>query len=988
MYRFRLTIAGGLLVCASAVAMAATAALRSPRPGAVVDQLPLVVLIIGASIAIYGFVRQASASQRELRSSEALFRHLFDSSPFPAVVTRLSDGAVLAINQRTSDRFAFPPEEAAGLKPRRFYVDPTQRDAIFERVARGEAVDGTLVQFRSARGELFWALVSARQVRYHNQLSMLAVFYDVSERIAAEEALRRSEQRLAAQSEALTQLTARQTGGSGRFEAVGSTPRVERFDDRLKTILETCARTLEAARVSMWRFDDRAESIRCLALYELPAGRHTQGTVLQRKDFPAYFDALEHERFVAAGDARTDPRTSEFTTAYLVPNGITSMFDVPLRQKDALIGVLCVEHVGEARTWTVDERNFMLSVANLLVVAQVDDERRAALRRLAESEARARLIVDTAHDAFIGMDARGNIMSWNAQAVQTFGWSAEEAVGRSLAQTIIPESYREAHQRGLRRFLESGEAPVVNKRLELAALHRDGREFPIEITITQPISIDGGYFFGAFLRDISERKQREEELRSAKESAEAATRAKSEFLANMSHELRTPLNGVLGYTQLLQRDRGMSPSQREALDAIGKCGAHLLDLINDVLDLSKIEAGRIDLEVVPCDIRQVTVDVKYVVAEPVQRKGLRLHVRVEPGIPRRALLDGRHLRQVLLNLLGNAVKFTEHGEVTLSIARARNDRLRFEVADTGIGIEPDSLVEIFDAFRQTRRGAAAGGSGLGLTISQRLVRSMGGELQVESEAGRGSRFWFDLPLVEAPDSGAGRTAEPELDLAPDVRLAPGVELTALVADDSSVNRRILASLLESAGAHVITAAGGLEAIELARQHRPDVILMDLRMEDVDGFEATRRIHAQPETATIPVLAVTASAFGDVRQAACAAGCLDFVPKPVRAEKLFAKLQQHLGVTFVRPADSPASTPSPSEPAASLDPEVARRIHDAATIGNVAALDALVQELSREGGGAAAHAARIAALAAAFDYEGLIALAVRATGEGGASVAHG
>jgi PAS domain S-box-containing protein len=799
---------------------------------------------------------------------------------------------------------------------------------------------------------------------------MLAVFYDVSERIQAEEALRVSEQRLAAQSEALTELTARQT--SAATGVVGHPAGLPSFEARLKTILETCARTLSVGRVSMWELDEPGEAIRCVLQVAGDGRPDAHGNVLHRRDLPRYFHALEHERFIAAPDARSDPRTSEFTASYLVPNGIGAMFDVPLRQEDALQGVLCVEHVGGPRHWSVDERNFMLSVANLVVVAHIDHQRQAALRLLAESEARARLIVDTAHDAFVGMDEKGEIVSWNAQAASTFGRSAEEALGRSLASTIIPEQYRKAHERGLQHFLASGEAPVVNKRLELTGLHRSGREFPIEITITQPIAVEGGYFFGAFLRDISERRQREAELQQAKESAEAATRAKSEFLANMSHELRTPLNGVLGYAQLLQRDRSLTSTQREALDAIAKCGVHLLDLINDVLDLSKIEAGRIDLEVVPCDIRQATVDLKYVVTEPIHRKGLRLQVSVSPEIPSRVMLDGRHLRQVLLNLLGNAVKFTPHGEVRLAIARPVAERLRFEVMDTGIGIEPENLQEIFRAFRQTRSGATAGGTGLGLTISQRLVRSMGGELQVESELGRGSRFWFELPFIEAPDAPA--PLERDSDLTFDVRLAPGVELTALVVDDSSVNRRILASLLESAGARVITAASGLEAVELARQHRPDVVLMDLRMEDIDGFEATRRIHAQPETTTTPVMAVTASAFGDVREAARAAGCVDFVPKPVRAECLFEKLQQHLDVSFIRPAEAVKPEMFAEESVDPLPADVARRVREAATIGNVAELDALVQELVARGGSSASHAAKIAALAAAFDYEGLVAWA--------------
>jgi PAS domain S-box-containing protein len=773
--------------------------------------------------------------------------------------------------------------------------------------------------------------------------------------------VRENGRRLAAQSQALTELTARQTGVSVSVA------------DRLRLILETCARTLHVSRVSMWRFEDNGATIRCDDLYEFTSGRHSSGDRLFAADVPAYFAAIGHDRIVAASDAHTDPRTKEFSAVYLTAHGIGAMLDVPLRQEDRPIGVMCIEHVGGPRAWTFDEQNFALSLANLVVVALADADRRQAVQNLAESEARSRLVLDSAHDAFIGMDSDGRVVSWNPQAESTFGWTRDDIIGKPLSETIIPEGFRAAHQAGLQRFHETGEAPIVNRRLEIRGLHRSGREFPIEITVTNPVRAGRGYFFGAFVRDISERLRHEDELRTAKETAEAATRAKSEFLANMSHELRTPLNGVIGYAQLLHRDQSLSPSQREALDAISTCGAHLLDLINDVLDLSKIEAGRMDVEPAPCDIRQVAIDLHYVIDERAQRKGLIFTTEIAPSVGKRVMLDGRHLRQVLLNLLGNAVKFTSQGEVRLEISQRDGARLRFDVIDTGIGIEPGNLTAVFQAFRQTKSGAELGGTGLGLTISNRLVRAMGGELKVESAPGKGSRFWFELPLIEAEEPTLAPAETADGSVSSDARLAPGEQLTVLVADDSSVNRRILAGLLESAGVRVVTAAGGIEAVELTRAHRPDVVLMDLRMTDLSGFEATRRLAADQATASIPVLAVSASAWAEVRQQARDAGCLDFLAKPVKADVLFTKLQRFIGARFVSP------TAKPEAPLPRLTPDIptrdlAARIRDAAAIGSVADLDALAEELSAAGEGPGALGQRIAALTATFDYEALLRLA--------------
>jgi PAS domain S-box-containing protein len=891
--------------------------------------------------------------------SSGPFEHLFDISPFPAVISRMRDYAVVAINRRTSELFGLSHEQAIGLKTTDYYADLSHRERLRAPLEQHGRADDVLLHLKRPNGATFWARASARLITWEGEPAVLTVIEDIDEELHARRRLQESERRLAAQSLALTALTAAHVDPA------------ETFETRLRRILEMAADTLQAQRASMWRFDAAHAVIECVDLFLGTARQHQSGALLARQAAPAYFDALERERVIAAHDARTDPRTCGFESSYLIPHDIRSMLDVPLRSGETVSGVLCIEHVGSERAWTVDEQNFAVSTANLIAVAIADERRREALVQVAESDARAHMILDTAHDAFIGMDAGSTIVAWNAQAERTFGWTAQEAIGRNLAETIIPQSFRDGHLRGMQRFLTTGEAPVVNRRLELRGLHRDGHEFPVEITITSPMRRDSGYFFGAFLRDISDRIERDELLRTAKEAAEAATRAKSEFLANMSHELRTPLNGVLGYAQLLQRDRGLNGAQREALDAITKCGAHLLDLINDVLDLSKIEAGRIDIEQTATDLVQLTTDLHHVVAESARRKELFLSLAIAPNVPRRVALDGRHLRQVLLNLLGNAIKFTSKGEVRLDVAIDDQGQLAFAVSDTGIGVAPEELDTIFDAFTQTKGGAAAGGTGLGLTISRHLLNAMGGDLNVESAPGEGSRFYFSLPLIALGDS-----AESALEVRPPAltaRLAPGQEVTALVVDDSTVSRRILASLLDSAGLHVITAAGGFEGIELARTHRPDVIFIDVKMPDIDGFAATRRLRADASTASIPVIAVTASAFGATKEAAAEAGCVAYLPKPVRVDALFAALQDHLGLQFVWGSDDESADLVD----AGADPRhaaLAARLRDALAIGAVSDLNAIADELATGSDSDAALGRRLARLAAGFDFTGVAALA--------------
>jgi len=387
--------------------------------------------------------------------------------------------------------------------------------------------------------------------------------------------------------------------------------------------------------------------------------------------------------------------------------------------------------------------------------------------------------------------------------------------------------------------------------------------------------------------------------RAARHAAEAANRAKSEFLASMSHELRTPLNAVLGYAQLLTRDGGLSPKQARGLDTIHKSGQHLLALINDILDLARIEAGRTELNPQPVilgDFLQTVVNLMRVKAD---EKHLAFVFDTGPDLPEAVLVDERRLRQVLLNLLSNAIKFTDQGSVVLRASAEPQGSaqvlLRLEVEDTGVGMRPDDLERIFEPFQQVgdveRR---SGGTGLGLAITRALAIDMGGQVQVASEFGRGTKFLVDLPMPLVEPAAAS----PKV---PRTARYRGMPRRVLVVDDVAANRALMRDFLTNAGFEVAEANDGGELVSAAKRFRPDLILIDSVMPLVDGLEATRRLRRDADLAAMPVIAVSASASADHRAACLQAGVNVFLTKPVSLETLQAHIGEQLGLQWIEPA---------------------------------------------------------------------------------------
>jgi len=520
-----------------------------------------------------------------------------------------------------------------------------------------------------------------------------------------------------------------------------------------------------------------------------------------------------------------------------------------------------------------------------------------AEQALRESERRLASIIDFLPDATFAIDRNGKVIAWNRAIEEMTHVPAEWMLGRGDHAYAVPfygearpilvdlifkdDAEIGAYYRSIRRKGKQLIAESVSSKLP------GGKETYLWI-VAAPLYDSSGQLIGSIesIRDITE-------LRQARDEAQAANRAKSVFLATMSHELRTPLNAVLGFSELMQTDTTLNESQKENLSIIKRSGTHLLGLINDVLEISRIEAGRVTREETNFDLWNTLETIKDMMCSRAKAKGLLFILELNPTLPRYVKADERKLKQVILNLTGNAMKFTQQGKITLR-ARAENNGtiLRFDVEDTGPGIDPKATATLFESF--TRGSHSEEGAGLGLFISRKLVEFMGGQITVQSEPGKGAIFSFDIRC-----EAASRAEVAPSEIRRVASLAPGHKRPRiLVAEDIPENLLLMTKMLQSKGFEVAEAINGAEAVLLFEERQPDLVLMDMRMPVMDGYEAIKKIRSAQQGKAIPIIAVTASAFEEDRQKILAIGADDFIRKPVQGFELLEKIRLLLNVTYI------------------------------------------------------------------------------------------
>ncbi len=554
-------------------------------------------------------------------------------------------------------------------------------------------------------------------------------------------------------------------------------------------------------------------------------------------------------------------------------------------------------------------------VGTTLIGTLVDRRLRVMTLALSGREARFQAVLQAMADGVVTFDGSGTIESANVAAERMFGVGADALVARPLHSIIPGFGQGEVARLGLDRDWTL----TLGARRELSARRANGEDFPIEVALSE-VSLDERVIYSVVIRDITERVEGErrlhehvreledtrnaleaqaEQLSVARDRAEQGARAKSEFLATMSHELRTPMNGVLGMAQLLLHT-SLNDEQTARVHMLHKSGEALLRIINDVLDFSKIEAGKLSIESQPFDVITLLEDVRETLATAADVVGLSLSVQVYPSCVRYVMGDAGRVRQVLFNLVGNAIKYTDRGRVTISARGSGNSQdptIHLSVEDTGIGMSPETIAKLFAPFTQadgtsTRRH---GGAGLGLAISQRLAGMMGGILTVTSTAGEGSCFTLSLPLPAAiarhnPNGSTLASANGDADgTVRRIAARDGTEarsVRVLVAEDNMINQVVAVSLLAHLGCTVDVACDGREAVRRWSEGAYDLIFMDCQMPEMDGLEATRHIRAAESTPQhIPIVALTANAMADDRVACLDAGMDDHIAKPVTEEAL-------------------------------------------------------------------------------------------------------
>ena len=567
-----------------------------------------------------------------------------------------------------------------------------------------------------------------------------------------------------------------------------------------------------------------------------------------------------------------------------------------------LTGLLAAYMVLLVRNQEKDRQNQQKLAEQIVLKERLNRDLEAAATRvklansqLQNEQTRLKILMDNVHEGVVTVSTVGEVLSFNKGAERIFGYEEQQVVGKNVR--LLMNSQDSANHDGyLAQYLATGKSKIIGVGREVLGVRSNGEIFPLRLSIEE-VLLDQQRVFIGLIRDISEQKNKEQELTLAKETAEYANQAKDDFLANMSHEIRTPMNGVLGMADLLL-ETPLTPNQEVFARAIKTSGDALLCIINDILDISKIRAGKLKLEHIQFSVRTIVDDITTMFATLCQQKGVALLVSIQGDVPHHFVGDPTRIRQILTNLLSNAIKFTDTGHVLLRVAAGleKNGKaeLVFSVEDTGVGIAKNKLKYVFDKFAQEEESTTRrfGGTGLGLAICLTLAEMMGGKMHVKSEKGHGSTFTFTVRL---PIASQNQPQNVKNDAATHITYG----LRVMVVEDVDVNQMLMGKYLELLGVAAVFANNGLEAVELYKKEAVNLIFMDCQMPEMDGFDATKHIrayeqaHKKPQT---PIIALTADVMSDNREKCLSVGMNGFLTKPIKKAAIQEAISQWVDVS--------------------------------------------------------------------------------------------
>ncbi len=670
------------------------------------------------------------------------------------------------------------------------------------------------------------------------------------------------ERRIIRQRDVLARLSADETIASGDIS------------ESKCALAEAAAEATGVERVSIWLFNEDESRFVCTELYDSITKKHSEGPTLDTGKYPRYFSLIRSYSMIRSDDTLSDSRLEELRDNYLLTNGIVSLLDAGIFTGGKLRGIISFEKVGEGRRWQPDEETFASTLSVLVSQRLVNTERMKAYRALEESLLEKKALIESIPDLVFLFSREGVFVDFHTPDIDSLYRKPEEFLNRKVDE-VLPCYLAELTHKHLEQLFGTGKVQKYEYEMDDGGRIRyfDARMIPC-----------GSEKAMTIVREITDQKNVQKELLIAKEKAEESDRLKSAFLANMSHEIRTPMNSIIGFAGLLKGGFTDGLKREKYLDIITANADHLLRLIDDIIDISRIESGMIDVQADSVDLNELFEELLIMFHDRKPNVEIRFLSGNLPVIS----ADKVKLTQILSNLIGNAVKFTNQGYVEFS-ATVHNTEIVFRIEDTGPGIPEDEKDLIFSRFAQGADAPSASrrGTGLGLAIAKAYAEKMGGRIWLESIRGTGTVFYFLLPYIEAERE----VSEPE-DTKP--RQAGG-RLNLLVAEDDLMNFLLIEEILKGMDMNVEIrhAVNGKEAIQLLNDHNFDLVLMDIKMPVMDGISATKKIKSlRPD---IPVIAVTAHAFRAEREKACKAGCNDYITKPIRPDELKNKVLFSLGL---------------------------------------------------------------------------------------------